>query len=235
MSKGSLSTVNRYLFSLCLLSLSAATQADNTIFEQARSYLQAQLSASLQETDRVDIRFSPLNDHILTSSCDNAMTFHSSRDIKPGRFSLKAECHSPRNWSTRVNGSLEIFRKVLTSERALPAGSALNSNNTLLLEQSITSLRQGFYTDINEVRGYETRTPLRRHQVVSPRQLSPPVLIHKGDEVTITAGSALMAVKMTGIALQDGRKDQQISIQNKRSGKIIRAQVVQQGEVKAGH
>ncbi len=58
-----------------------------------------------------------------------------------------------------------------------------------------------------------------------------PILIKRGDAVTITAEGDGLSVKMPGVAMSDGRRGEQIRIKNNNSAKIVDAQVTEPGEV----
>jgi flagella basal body P-ring formation protein FlgA len=61
--------------------------------------------------------------------------------------------------------------------------------------------------------------------------LSQPVLIKRGEAVTITAEGDGLSVKMPGVAMSDGRRGEQIRIKNNNSAKIVDAQVTDAGQV----
>jgi flagella basal body P-ring formation protein FlgA len=56
----------------------------------------------------------------------------------------------------------------------------------------------------------------------------------KGDNVSITSGSKLIAVKTLGIAQQDGILGDTINVTNQRSGKTVRGRVVGVAAVQTG-
>nr|WP_242521671.1 flagellar basal body P-ring formation chaperone FlgA [Motiliproteus sp. SC1-56] len=211
-----------------------ATALPGPLLEQAREYVQSSLAVALQPGDRVEIQFAPSHSRLQLSPCGEPLRFESTRALDPGRFSLKVDCRYPKHWSLRLNGEIEVFAPVLVSRHALPRGTRLGAGNTQVREEAISRLRAGFFRAGQPTEGYETLRAVRQGQVLTPRDLAPPLAVLQGDKVTITAGSDSLEIRTEGIALEDGRRQQQIRVRNSGSGKVIRARVVSSGLVRAG-
>lgn len=235
MFKGSSTPAKPYLFLLLLaLEMPAAQALEQATLEQARSHIEAVLSEELTEPDRMQIRFSASHSRLELEPCGRPLRFDSGRPLRPGRFSLKASCDYPKRWSLRINGEIEVYSPVLVSSRALPRGSRLSAANTEVREQEVSGLHAGFYRSQEVARGYQTIRTIRRGDVITPRDLTPPLAVFKGDEVTIIAGTGGLEIRVTGVALEDGRRQQQIQVRNKTSDQVIRARVIDRGLVRAG-
>jgi flagella basal body P-ring formation protein FlgA len=64
--------------------------------------------------------------------------------------------------------------------------------------------------------------------------LKQPVVIKRGDQTVITAGSGGLRVRMTGKALEDGVLGEQIRVQNLSSKRTIQGEVQPDGSVLIG-
>jgi len=60
-----------------------------------------------------------------------------------------------------------------------------------------------------------------------------PKLIRRGDQVVIVATTGGISVRMAGTAMADGRRDEQITVKNKSSNRLIKVRVVAPGTVQA--
>lgn len=65
----------------------------------------------------------------------------------------------------------------------------------------------------------------------TPRLLLLPVLIQRGEQVTISAQSSSLLVKTNGIALSSGTLGQKIPIRNSRSERIVEGEITGPGQV----
>jgi flagella basal body P-ring formation protein FlgA len=62
------------------------------------------------------------------------------------------------------------------------------------------------------------------------QQLEPPLVVRRGEAVVISAASSIVAVKVAGVALTDGRLGEQIRIKNLSSSRIVQAKMVGPGQ-----
>ena len=67
-----------------------------------------------------------------------------------------------------------------------------------------------------------------------PTMLKKPVVIKRGDQTVITAGSGGLLVRMSGKALEDGVLGEQIRVQNLTSKRTIQGEVQSDGSVSIG-
>ena len=72
---------------------------------------------------------------------------------------------------------------------------------------------------------------LRTGQALHARWLSAPVLVRRGDSVTIRARNGGVEVSAAGEALENGKPRQIVRVRNTTTGKVIRARVLEQGLV----
>ncbi|WP_210395776.1 flagellar basal body P-ring formation chaperone FlgA [Motiliproteus sediminis] len=220
---------------LCLMLLTALvatpTSANDLLYQQAQDYLRRQLAPLLQPGDRIDIEVRTIDSRLQLPACAFPLVFEHPRAIEPGAFSVKTECAGPKRWSVYLNGNVEIFRPVVVSARPIGRDTRLTSTLLTLAERPLSQLHHGYYTDPSLLTDHISRRNLPAQQVLQPRHLSPPLLVREGDDVVIQAGGSLLSVETRGIALEDGRLDQQIRVKNSRSERVIRARVAARGRV----
>ena len=70
----------------------------------------------------------------------------------------------------------------------------------------------------------QLRRPLSEGDTVSPGTLDTPVLVHRGQNVTLVADSGSLKVSVSGVALEDGSAGEVINVRNlssKRQGQAV--------------
>lgn len=89
----------------------------------------------------------------------------------------------------------------------------------------------GMATDSAEIVGQMAKRSLSPGQPIMIRDVMPPLLVKKGDIVTIALDNPMMKITAQGKALDDGAKDQTVRILNTTSKRVIEATVTQTGRV----
>ncbi|MEH6470267.1 MAG: flagellar basal body P-ring formation chaperone FlgA [Halopseudomonas sp.] len=229
MLKGSLILCSCLLFWMASSSVQAL---DTSLSSQAQAYLSQMLRPQLTDSDQLQIQIRKPDSRLQLQPCAAPITFSSSRPIKAGSFTLKASCDYPRHWTRYLRGDIKLFRNVLVSARPLSKGQHLQAGDMRLASINQANLRDGYYSRPQQIIGYQLNRSLPDNRPLTPKLLTPPTLIHQGDTVTIQAGSNGITVEMTGIALEAGSLGQQIRVENSKSGRTIKANVISQGKVK---
>jgi flagella basal body P-ring formation protein FlgA len=181
---------------------------------------------------RLQVNVGMVDSRLSLTKCASALNFrvHGS-DLQPGRQMIKVQCASPSPWSIYVPATIEAYRSVLVASRSLNRGSLLSPGDIHLEERDVTSIKSFYLHDKTQAMGKNLKRRLKPGQVLTSPMLSPPKIISKGQEVSIEAQSGPVTVRMTGIAMSDGKMGQQIRVKNLRSNKIIRAKVSGDSEV----
>lgn len=226
-----------------LLLLASLMAANNTfgavnaeqIAATANAFLDrhaSQLSQQYGEQTRVIHRLSGLDSRVSMADCEKPLTTELKSLRAIGRINVQVRCDSPNvQWTLYVPAEVQLLRPVVTLVRPVGRGDPLNGSDLELREADVSLLTGTYFTDIEEVEGMEARRQLRADQPVTAEQLQPPIIVHKGDEVILTANSSGLTVKMPGIALRDGQQGQQISVRNSQSNRVVEAEVTGPGQV----
>lgn len=151
--------------------------------------------------------------------------------IKSGRNALGVRCNSVKKWTIYVVANVSIYRNVISLSRSIRRGEILKKNMLQFEKRDIAHLRQGYFTDLNEVINKEAYRNLNLGMVINKTSITEPKLIKRREKVKIKARSANLEISSTGIALMDGVKGQTIKVKNLRSKQIIQAIVVKSGQV----
>ncbi len=89
----------------------------------------------------------------------------------------------------------------------------------------IQKLKQGYFTDINNLVGLVCKRNIAADSPISPVNIEQEKLVHKGEQVSITVKSQNLTVSMDGIALDEGVFGETIKVKNSSSKKVIERKV----------
>lgn len=220
--------------SLALLAEVGSVHAqEQSIPKQAQAFVYQQLSHLLTAGTELSISVRNTNTRLKREPCAAPVQFSPSRPLGLGSNTLKASCDYPRRWSQYIRTDVSLLRQVIASRRPLAKGDSLTLNDLYLTRIDQTKLKKGFFTRPDQIIGHVLNRSITTDQPITPKMLTSPILINKGDSVTIRAGNNGITVEVSGTALELGRRGQQIQIKNDRSGRTIKAQVIGPGIAKA--
>jgi flagella basal body P-ring formation protein FlgA len=147
------------------------------------------------------------------------------------RLNVRVTCNTGNGWSVYVPVDLVIHRTVVVAARQLPRDAMISASDLQLIERDVAPLNGQFLTTVDEAVGLSARRPVTAGAVLSRDQLLQPLLIRRGDAVTIRAESGGLNVNMPGVAMTDGRRGESIRVRNSNSARMVDAQVVDAGVV----
>jgi len=126
----------------------------------------------------------------------------------------------------RMAGYVEVYRDVLCTASALKRGHILTDADFVTVRRPLSRLRGKPVVSIKAAVGMALRRSVSAGQVVTESLLTPPVVVRRGDRVTILAKSPWLEIKAPGEARQNGAKGELIRVKNLMSKKEITAEVI---------
>lgn len=118
----------------------------------------------------------------------------------------------------------KLSAEIIVAARALPAGHVIADGDLRQERRDVSGLR-GPLSDRQAVIGLILRRAVRPGQVLRKQMLIAPLLVRRGEVVTIVATSGTVMASMAGEALDAGRSGAIIRVRNVATGKVIRARV----------
>lgn len=147
------------------------------------------------------------------------------------RQRLELSCPDTPGWSITALVQANVFLPVVHAARVIERGQTINAEQLQLQEVNIGKASRGFYNYLDEVVGQGAKRRVRAGQLIAPNLLTEPLLIRRGQQVTIIASQDGISASATGEALANGREGEVIRVRNLGSQKVIEAQVVEDGVV----
>lgn len=162
---------------------------------------------------------------------------HKELDIQPstssaqsGRQVVTLTCPSP-HWAIKVSSEIRYLLPIVKTQRIIDRGDTITRDALKLEEADITRLRRGFYHHVGDVEGLSAKRRLRANQLLSPELVDAPLMVRRGEAVTIVANKEGISASMKGEALANGAKNEVIRVKNVTSNKIIDAKIIDTGIV----
>lgn len=128
--------------------------------------------------------------------------------------------------SMTMQADIGVFRDAVVTTTPIPAHQVIGPADVELRRIDISSARGKAFSSVDEVIGMATTTYLQAGSVVTARNLNKPILVRRGDAVSLIASRPGFIIKTTGIAQGDGRLGEVIKVLNPVSRKVIEAEVV---------
>ncbi len=208
----------------------ANPQAPEPLREAAREFLQQQLPAIIAEDAELSI--GRLDPRLRLTSCQHTpAAFLPPGARLRGKLTVGLRCEAPKPWTIYIQASIRVFSDVIAAAHPLRRGTQITAADLITVRQETTNILQGYFTKSKNVVGKLLDRGMNAGQLFSPRHLSPPLLVRRGDKVTILASLDGLKVRVSGTALKDAARGQKLSVRNTRSKRIVQAIAVEPGIV----
>jgi len=184
------------------------------------------LKARLAPKTRVEYSVAPLDNRLNVADCSKPVKIETRDNGQPNaRINLQVSCQ-PENWSIYLPIDLAMYRPVVVSVKPLTHGSTIEADDVQLTEYNVSQITGSYMSSLDEVIGKDVKRSIAAGLPVQEQQLMPPLMVKRGEAVMIRASSSIVAVKVSGIAMTDGRLGEQIRIKNDSSSRIVSATMV---------
>jgi len=156
-------------------------------------------------------------------------------DQRSGRLSafVSAPAGDPAATRQRVTGRLVYRVSVPVLSRALAPGATIAATDLDRIKVRRDRIGADTATEAVQLIGKTPRRELRAGEPVRLGDVQLPLLVHKGDLVTIVLETRSLQLTAQGKALDDGAKDAQVRVENTKSHRIVDASVTGAGTVAA--
>jgi flagellar basal body P-ring formation protein FlgA len=226
----------RMILLLLLLPLSTlAAQAPQVQTPQSMrlavtEFLQHSAEQMKAETE---VSVDPIDPRLRLVLCDGALEAYWPKGGKRvGSVTVGLRCQGQVSWSIYLRARLAVYETVAVAARPLGRGERLSVGDIELQRQDVSRLSGGYRTRIQDVVGMEVRRSVRAGIVLDRSVVKPPILVSRGERVSITASSGVVQVSMDGKALDSGARGELIEVLNLSSRQKLEAEVIAPGVVR---
>lgn len=195
-------------------------QGLESIREVAKHFATSELADA--GTDQPTVRVAHLDPRLRLAACDVPLqAFAAPSGRKTGNTVIGVRCRGTSPWSLYVPVSIELMRKVVVLDTALPRGSLLQAADIRMERHDVYRLHSGFFTDPDQVLGMSLHHSLPAGKILSRTSLKAAKIIRRGARVTLIAQAGGIAVRMSGKALMNGAAGERIRVRNLKSKRIV--------------
>ncbi|AOU98441.1 flagella basal body P-ring formation protein FlgA [Acidihalobacter yilgarnensis] len=204
------------------------------ILDAAESFALAEAKQGLPRA-KLHISASPLDARLALPACTQGLNaFKPSGGRVIGNAVIGVRCAGPHPWTLYVPVQVSARLAVVVAVRPLVRGTQLMASELALADRDLSNLAYGYLTGKTQAVGQVLTRDVMAGQVVLPAMLSPPILVRRGQMVTVMSGGSGIEVTTEGVALASGSRGQAIKVRNSHSQRIIEGVVSGPGKVTVG-
>ena len=221
---------------LFCLSQSANAQAPIENIEQLRSKVAQFLTDEYTKTQamKVAVKVGNLDNRLRLAKCDQSpLLVLKDPTNSGGNINVEASCKGPSAWTILVPALARVYRPVAIASRNLERGDVVNENDLTTDIKDVSDFRMGFCLTPDSIIGKEVKFTINKGETFRTSALDAPLVIKRGDTVSMEASAGEISVRTNGTAVSDGRVGQQIRVKNNQSARVINAKVIGPGKVQS--
>jgi flagella basal body P-ring formation protein FlgA len=230
-----LSLCGAFLFTWATTATAAASPGDGTqplaaVQRAAEAALRRELDSSLTG---VALTAVDLDTRLRVPACPTAL--ETQTYLPRGnqtRVLVRVGCKAPTNWTINVPVDIRRETTVLVLRRAMARGESIGAGDVSVQTRTLAGLASPYFSKISDLNGRLTRRPLAEGTAITAEAMNVALLIHRGENVTLTSAAAGIEVRAPGLAMADAAANQRVRVQNLNSLKIVEGVADTQGVVR---
>lgn len=198
----------------------------------ALAYANEALTAQAGTDSRFELGRASMDRRLSLRRCSEDLDFELQRNpARAGRMLVKVRCNDQKPWAIFVPLQFQQWKTVVTATRPLLRNHTIGPEDIELREVALDRPGEQYLPQIKLALGQLTTRNIEAGKPLKNNILKAPKLVKRGDQVVIIASNGSVSVKMNGKAMADGRRNEQITVQNLSSKRLIKARVVDRGTV----
>lgn len=202
---------------------SATQQIDTAVTQAARSEIGDMAAAQRWGKVKMQTEAVIPPDASALPPCTAPLNAKSGGGTKRTLLRLRYEVSCPDNggWTLTVAVKTSVNVPLVTSAHTLERGRVIGPEDVVMREQNISLMQEQVFTDPQQVTGQTLKRRLNAGQPLSASVLDQPVLISRGQGVTLVINHQGIEARTAGEALKQGRKGEMIRVRNSSSQRIV--------------
>lgn len=122
---------------------------------------------------------------------------------------------------TAVSGSAHRYLEIPVLAEAMAVGEIIAERDIEWIEVRADRVRRNIVTDASELIGLTPRRRIRVGEPIRARDVQRPIVIAKGEMVTLVMQTANMMITVIGRAAENGGQDEVIDVMNMQSHRVV--------------
>lgn len=158
--------------------------------------------------------------------CDQPLTARvPTTGVRSARLTAEVRCEGAQPWKLYLPVAVATTRPVVVATRALARDAVLAPGDVRLAKLPAGTAQAGTLADTTYAIGQRLRRPLDEGQAITTALIAAPVLVRRGQQVSVEAQAGSLLVRMAGVALKDGALGDIIEVESASSGRTVEAVV----------
>lgn len=167
-------------------------------------------------------QLSKLDSRLRLKACpENLAIDFARRDLPMGNTAMLVRCPIQSGWKIHLPVRIDVFEDVIVAARPLLKGQNIDTSAVTLKKQNIAPLKNGYYVKNSSFDQLQARRNLKRGTVLTPRNLSPRLMVRSGQKVTLVLDYNGLQIKSTGTALKSATLGEVVRVRNSQSLKVV--------------
>lgn len=202
-----------------------AAQADNqALIQKVQQFLYEQTQA-LGEDVMIELR--PPSPHLPT--CIDPEPFLPNANQAPlGRVNVGVRCGETQRQVRYLQAQVDVIGGYAVATRDIPRGTTITASMIGLQQGNLSDLSSRAITDPHAIIGKVARRPIRSGSTLQPHDIQAPLLIERGQRVSVIAQGDAFRVSREGVAMDNGAEGERVRVRFG-SREILEARVVADG------
>ena len=219
------------LLAVALPTLGAAAgpaQAVADIEAAAHSYVESLLPPGSAQTQ---ITVLPIDRRLRLAQCGSAL--QASLPVGTSltaRATIVVSCAGPTHWTLYVPVVVESRIRVLVLRHAVARETRLTAADVTVETRQAAGTATAYLASVAELAGRTVRRPLAIGTALTVEMFTADTVIHRGQQVTLVAGSPDLEIRASGRALMDAAAGARVRVQNLSSMTVVEG-VVESADV----
>jgi len=180
------------------------------------------LSTLPEQTFEFTVVTEKLDPRLRLNPCQSPLqAWYPGQGRRAGNITVGIRCTDDNPWSIYVPVKVNYYEEIVVANRPLQRGSIIAREDLRLEKKNLSFHTSNYFTDLDKVVGRELVHSLQMGYAISDRDLKLPVIIKRGQKVTLLARTDSYEVRMEGKAMTDGVAGQRIKVRNNRSQRVV--------------
>ena len=200
--------------------------------EEIRDGVESYILGNSPGDSETEVSVSPLDSRLRLQKCDKDLTYEwATQRQSAGNVTVKVSCDSSNPWSFFVNARIHREVAVVVASRNLRRGEILSEADVRIDKRRLDSLHGPYIEEPEIAVGLELKRHVSTGDLITKSQVAQPMLIKRGQQVTINARFGQISVSTPGEALSNGRLGEYIRVKNLKSKRIVQGVVNSAGHI----
>jgi len=180
----------------------------------------------------VDVQVRPLDSRLQLAQCDQPLDTRPETSGNPlGPVSIGIRCEGEQPWTLYVRGQVSAFVELPVVAAPVARGEIVSKHDVSIQNRRITNEIAGIAMNLDDIIGKEARRSLAAGDEFRFSDLKAPVIVDRGQQVSIVTGGNGLRVSMQGKSLSAGAVGDRVFVANLKTGKRVEGTISSDGSV----